>query len=229
MPKMAVRDPNTGTMVPLLGGVDEATADARFLRRDGGTVSGTLTAPHPTAANHAATKWYAEHWFPVGVISGFGGNYVPNGWLHCNGQAISRTTFADLFAVCSTRFGGGDGSTTFNVPDCRDRAPTAIYGYSGMDYLGAVGGVTDVKIDRAHMPASSGQVNFHGGGSRTSLWQSYGGGATYLVSYVDKYGNPQYAYSGAPSVGVANIIYGGGSGYHTNVQPSLTMHFMIKY
>lgn len=52
----------------------------------------------------------------------YGSNAVPpSGWLHCNGSAISRTTYADLFSVIGTKFGSGDGSTTFNVPDTRGR------------------------------------------------------------------------------------------------------------
>lgn len=45
---------------------------------------------------------------------------TPAGYLFCNGQAVSRTTYAALFAILGTNFGAGDGSTTFNVPDYRD-------------------------------------------------------------------------------------------------------------
>src|SRR5690606_41177131 len=47
----------------------------------------------------------------------FGGTNAPDGFLLCQGQAISRTTYAELFAVIGTAFGDGDGSTTFNIPD----------------------------------------------------------------------------------------------------------------
>lgn len=58
---------------------------------------------------------------PVGAISAFGGTTAPDGWLFCYGQAISRTTYADLFTAIGTTYGTGDGSTTFNVPDIRGR------------------------------------------------------------------------------------------------------------
>ena len=45
---------------------------------------------------------------------------IPSGWLHCAGQAISRSTFATLFAIIGTTYGVGDGTTTFNIPDTRD-------------------------------------------------------------------------------------------------------------
>ena len=60
---------------------------------------------------------------PIGTISPFGGSSVPSGYLLCNGQAVNRTTYAELFAVIGTAFGTGDGSTTFNVPDMRESVP----------------------------------------------------------------------------------------------------------
>lgn len=50
-------------------------------------------------------------------------NAVPDGWLYCDGSAVSRTQYADLFAVIGTSFGSGDGSTTFNIPDMRESVP----------------------------------------------------------------------------------------------------------
>jgi len=56
---------------------------------------------------------------PVGTVLTFANSSVPSGWLECNGAAVSRTTYAALFAAVGTSFGSGDGSTTFNVPDLR--------------------------------------------------------------------------------------------------------------
>lgn len=58
---------------------------------------------------------------PTGTILQMITGTIPTGWLECNGQAISRTTYADLFQELGTLWGAGDGSTTFNVPDCRGR------------------------------------------------------------------------------------------------------------
>jgi microcystin-dependent protein len=58
---------------------------------------------------------------PAGVIMAFGGATAPTGWLLCDGSAISRTTYATLFASISTAHGYGDNSTTFNLPDYRGR------------------------------------------------------------------------------------------------------------
>lgn len=58
---------------------------------------------------------------PTGVVLPFGGSTVPSGWLLANGAAVSRLGKSRLFSVYGTTFGAGDGSTTFNLPDLRDR------------------------------------------------------------------------------------------------------------
>ena len=56
---------------------------------------------------------------PAGMVSGFARTSAPTGWLKCNGAAVSRTSYADLFAAIGTDWGAGDGFNTFNVPDLR--------------------------------------------------------------------------------------------------------------
>lgn len=56
---------------------------------------------------------------PVGAVAFFAANSVPSGWVKANGAALSRTTYAALFANIGTTYGAGDGTTTFNVPDLR--------------------------------------------------------------------------------------------------------------
>ena len=67
---------------------------------------------------------------PIGSILPYGGASAPSGWFICNGSAISRTTYSELFAVIGTSFGSGDGSTTFNLPDLRE-ATTKGVGLTG--------------------------------------------------------------------------------------------------
>lgn len=64
---------------------------------------------------------YADN--PIGSIIPFGSSTIPSGYLLCNGQAVSRTMYSELFEVIGTAFGVGDGSTTFNVPDLRETVP----------------------------------------------------------------------------------------------------------
>lgn len=76
----------------------------------------------PTAGTDAATRDYVHAHMgnvPSGAILQWPAIFPPDGWLECNGAAVNRTTYATLFAVLGTRFGAGDGSTTFNLPDLR--------------------------------------------------------------------------------------------------------------
>jgi microcystin-dependent protein len=73
----------------------------------------------PTTALQAATKSYVDTVTPPGSLMAYAASSAPSGWLLCDGSAVSRTTYAALFAVISTTWGAGDGSTTFNVPDLR--------------------------------------------------------------------------------------------------------------
>jgi len=56
---------------------------------------------------------------PAGMVQAYAGSAAPTGWLKCNGAAVSRTTYATLFAAIGTTYGSGNGSSTFNVPDLR--------------------------------------------------------------------------------------------------------------
>lgn len=60
---------------------------------------------------------------PTGTLHAFAGATAPLGYLMCDGTAVSRTTYASLYAVILTTYGAGDGSTTFNLPDLRGRVP----------------------------------------------------------------------------------------------------------
>lgn len=68
----------------------------------------------------------------------------PEGWLVCDGSAVSRTTYSALFQAIGTTFGTGDGATTFNLPDYRGRTPVGVDGAAGRleanDTLGKAGG-----------------------------------------------------------------------------------------
>lgn len=73
------------------------------------------------ADGHVVSSSEFNSLIPVGCIVDFGGTAAPSGWLICDGSAVSRTTYADLFAAIGTTHGAGDGSTTFNLPDLRGR------------------------------------------------------------------------------------------------------------
>lgn len=102
-----------------------AWANQEAVTRDGSTA---MTAPlllsgAPTQPNQAATKAYVDGSVPLGVMWQFAGDTAPTNWMLCRGQTISRATYAALFAVIGTRFGTGDGSTTFALPDMQGQYP----------------------------------------------------------------------------------------------------------
>jgi microcystin-dependent protein len=80
---------------------------------------------------------------PTGAILAYGGSSAPTGFLIGDGSAISRATYAALFAVLGTTYGAGDGSTTFNLPDLRQRFPIGKAAAGTANVLGATGGAID--------------------------------------------------------------------------------------
>jgi len=90
----------------------------------GGTgLSSSGTSGNVLTSN--GTGWVSSTptYVPTGGMMMWGTASAPTGYLLCNGSAVSRTTYSALFAVIGTAFGSGDGSTTFNLPDFRDRFP----------------------------------------------------------------------------------------------------------
>lgn len=96
---------------------------------------------------------------PTGTILDFAGATAPAGYLVCDGQAVSRTTYAALFAVIASTYGAGDGSTTFNVPDLRRYVTVGMGGTRhhptlGPDItLGSKGGAEVSALQETHMPS----------------------------------------------------------------------------
>lgn len=160
-----VSDPDTGFV--RLGANNPAI-------RAGGTdvVSVTPTGMDVTGA---LTQNGAAVGAPLGSVLAYAGATAPSLWLLCDGSAKSRTTYSALFAILGTTYGAGDGSTTFNLPDLRGRAPfgddnmggtaanrvtTAGSGIDGAT-IGANGGGQNVTLNAANIPSltASGALN----------------------------------------------------------------------
>jgi len=95
------------------------TANAIVARDASGNFSaGTMTAQQAVNAPYFGGAG-AQILMPVGAVLAFAMNSAPSGWLDANGAAVSRTTYAALFAAIGTTYGAGDGSTTFTLPDLR--------------------------------------------------------------------------------------------------------------
>ena len=84
---------------------------------------------------------------PIGTQVAYGGTVPPTGWLICDGSAVSRTTYAELFKVIGTSYGEGDGSTTFNLPN--NIQPTEVDNWiiKAFQSIGVVGKVVNTKTN----------------------------------------------------------------------------------
>jgi len=93
----------------------------------------------------------------VGAIKPWTKATAPDGYVLCNGAAISRTTYADLFGVIGTTYGAGDSSTTFNVPQLQGKMPQ---GYDGNTYnLAGTGGANTVTVSVTNNQAATNATN----------------------------------------------------------------------
>lgn len=90
----------------------------------------------------------------TGTVIDFAGAYVPAGWLDCDGSAVSRTTYADLFAIIGTTWGPGDGVSTFNVPDGRGRVVlgAGTDGDGNVYTVGQYGGANSTTLITDNLP-----------------------------------------------------------------------------
>lgn len=96
---------------------------------------------------------------PAGIIMPFAGTVAPEGYLFCDGSAVSRMTYATLYAVIGDTSGAGDGSTTFNLPDLGGRVPLGV---SSTHLLGTTGGSETVTLTEQELPAHVHEVPQHG-------------------------------------------------------------------
>lgn len=101
---------------------------------------------------YAGGKVYQESYLllPPGTVISYAGSTSPDGFLSCDGSAVSRTTYAGLFAIIGTTYGNGNGSTTFNLPDLRQKM---VFGVSSSNSLGTSGGSQSATLTTNELPA----------------------------------------------------------------------------
>jgi microcystin-dependent protein len=90
---------------------------------------------------------------PTGSILLWGTPTPPGGWLLCQGQEVDRLAFSDLFAIISTTFGPGNSSSTFNLPDLRDRVPMGASATKPLTGTGSTGGAATATLSTANLAA----------------------------------------------------------------------------
>ncbi len=148
---------------------------------------------------------------PTGSIVGFGANTAPEGWLICEGQVISRTAYATLFAVIGITYGAGDGSATFNLPNLKGRIPVGRdAAQAEFDALNETGGAKTHTLTTAEMPS-------HDHGAPTT--NGINGSAVEV---------PLASSSGFDYIGGAPTSSTGGGAAHNNLQPYIVINYIIK-
>lgn len=182
---------------------DIAQAMSQRLMRDGrngmvgdfnlGSFRGINAAPG-TSPTDLATVGQG---IPIGGLLDFAGASAPDGWLLCAGQAVSRSTYAALFAVLGTAYGSGNGSTTFNVPDLRGRVVAGLDNMGGTNAnrlttmssttRGQAGGAADHVLTVVQLPAHN-----HGGSTGSDGSHTHTGSA-------NSAGNHTHSLSGSTS------------------------------
>lgn len=158
----------------------------------------------------------------VGEIRMFAGNFAPRGWAFCDGQLLAISQNDALFSLLGTIY-GGDGRTTYGIPDLRGRIPIHAGSGPGLSprRLGAKAGVEKVTLTVNQLTSHTHAAN----------------GSTAVANETDpandrvtgQTGTFDLYQSGSPSAAMASqaITGVGGSQSHTNLMPALCIHFII--
>lgn len=234
----SISSPTFTTAVPVSGGgTGNATATAYAVQCGGTTSTGAFqsiasvgTSGQVLTSNGAGALPTFQSAFTSGMLMPYAAATAPTGWLLCFGQAISRSTYADLFAVVSTTYGIGDGSTTFNVPDFRGRS---AFGKDDM------GGTAASRLTSAGSGVAGATLGTGGGDQLTQLHTHTvtdpGHNHTYNTksSLAVQSGNTTDCWIGSATAttstattGITNANYG--SGTSQNVPPALVVTYIIK-
>lgn len=154
----------------------------------------------------------------AGIIQMFAGTTPPSGWLLCDGAAVSRTTYAALFVAIGTTWGAGDGSTTFNLPDLRGRAPIGAGTGSGLTAR-TLGGTLGSENIQAHTHSFT----------QPTITAKYKNDTTASGSarrYVQD-GTQTSTTLATASGGAVGAVSGASTGSAGNMQPSAVVNFII--
>lgn len=200
---------------------DDLTVGGNLVVTGTTTLTGVPTAPTASPGTNttqiATTAFALANGSPTGGLMMWPTATAPLGWLLCNGQAVSRTTYAALFALIGTAFGTGDGSTTFNLPDYRDRMPI---GANTIAAIAGTGGSKDaVVVSHTHTITDPGHAHTY---NRDSFDILDGG------PFTRRSGTGADPNTTSTATTGISINASGESGTNKNLPPYLGINFIIK-
>jgi microcystin-dependent protein len=158
----------------------------------------------------------------IGEVRMFGFGRTPNGWQSCDGSLLAISDYDALFALIGTTY-GGDGQTTFGVPDLRGRIPIHQGTGPGLSTytIGQLGGTETVTLLTAQMPAHTHTLPVSSGAATVAE----PAGAVLAAESSDPVFNPSPPSTVDMSTAAASAV--GGNQPHENMMPTLTVQFAI--
>lgn len=151
--------------------------------------------------------------FPIGAITSYAGSIAPTNWLICDGRAISRFTYSDLFNAIGTTYGSGDGNTTFNLPNLKGRVITGLdTSQTEFDALGETGGEKTHTLTIDEIPSHS-----------HDLYGALTGETKAITNTGNDWAQTTTGFS--TSTYIKNT---GGGQAHNNLQPYIVLNYIIK-
>jgi microcystin-dependent protein len=231
-----------------------STASAEFVKKSGDTMDTGRTlvlGRDPIDDMDAVTKRYIDSIgsgnslavdpVKIGTIVHYAGAAAPENWLLCDGRAVSRTEYSELFGIIATMYGIGDGTSTFNLPDLRGRIAVGKDNMGGVsanvitdslaDTLGGKFGNESVILTSAQMPSHTHTGTTSTAGNHQHNIPAYGmpnaGNGFHNAVVGSSTGTFTTPETGNHSHTLTLDATGGGSA-HPNVQPSFTTNYIIK-
>ena len=184
-------------------------------------VDGNLKVQGDIIFSDASTMASASSGIPAGILAPFAGSTAPDGWLLCDGSAVSRTTYSSLFAVIAATYGAGDGSTTFTLPDLRGRMALGLdnMGGTSRDIVTAatadtLGAETGEEMHQLTVDELASHSHIHEG-ITGNIPQNDTGNANGTVNYTE--------------YGTVTSNNTGTNQPHNNMPPYMALNYLIKY
>lgn len=165
----------------------------------------------------------------IATIMGFGGNFAPRGWAFCNGQLLAISQNDALFSILGTIY-GGDGRTTFGLPDLRGRMFIGAGDGPGLSNrpLGARGGVEEVVLTTSQMPQHTHVATLRGEKGNSTQNRPEGNMLGNSAPRDNKaYAPPNANANKAMASESITVGFAGGSQSHYNMMPYITTNYII--